>query len=337
MKNVLWQSLLLLCSAAYAYGINYPLSVTIELKNAAGQKELLEISGADLQKLYAHDYPGLLNGLFEEIQSRIDPQQPLEEHIPLAISKRQLEDLLALTKAAPNLPNEPISVDRIEAVLWAADYLLTNPSNLFPLLKTSSVYDLCHMYHNLPHFGYLHMLLSHALKIKQKEFPWHGHPTPLVLEKHDIPERGGIHVGVSSMAITPHGKRIVIGYYDATLLVVDQNEQGQWLEPQALVGHLEDICSVAITADGSRIVSSSLDGAIKIWDLKNEQWQLSKNIQVYEGTDRVINRFIPVTITADGRYVIGSKWDGIIRIWQENNTGIWQLHQELEGHTVADK
>jgi WD40 repeat protein len=69
--------------------------------------------------------------------------------------------------------------------------------------------------------------------------------------------------GVTSVAFSPDGKRIVSGSYDNTVKVWDA-ETGQ--ETLTLKGHSDYVRSVSFSPDGRRIASGSSDKMVKVWD-----------------------------------------------------------------------
>jgi hypothetical protein len=73
---------------------------------------------------------------------------------------------------------------------------------------------------------------------------------------------------VTSVSVTPDGRRAVSGSDDKTLRVWDL-ESGQCL--RTLAGHSGVVTSVSVTPDGRRAVSGSYDGTLRVWDLESGQ------------------------------------------------------------------
>ena len=73
---------------------------------------------------------------------------------------------------------------------------------------------------------------------------------------------------MSSVAVSPDGRRIVSGSDDRTVAVWDL-ESGTRIHQ--LTGHQKEVNSVAVSPDGRRIVSGSDDHTVAVWDLESGQ------------------------------------------------------------------
>lgn len=74
-----------------------------------------------------------------------------------------------------------------------------------------------------------------------------------------------------------------------------------------LDGHTREVKSLAITEDGKRAISASLDCTLKVWDLDQ-----GVALFVLQGHEQEI---YSVSMTPDGRLAISGSTDGIIKIW----------------------
>ena len=96
-------------------------------------------------------------------------------------------------------------------------------------------------------------------------------------------------------------------------------------ESEALVrtleGHTEDVCSVAVTADGRWVVSGCGGGTLEVWDLGRGQL-----VRTLRGHTKLVNS---VAVTADGRWAVSASDDSTLRVW---DLGSGQLVRVLEGH-----
>lgn len=74
-----------------------------------------------------------------------------------------------------------------------------------------------------------------------------------------------------------------------------------------LSGHLDSVNTVAVTPDGTKIISGSSDHTIKVWDLNT-----GTEILTLIGHTSPVNA---VTITPDGTRVISGASDNTVRVW----------------------
>jgi len=97
-----------------------------------------------------------------------------------------------------------------------------------------------------------------------------------------------------------------------------------WDELYTLKGHKDRVTAVAATPDGTRIVSASFDGTLKVWNL-----QTGELLRTLEGHTSHINA---VVVTPDGVCAISGSWDNTIGMWDlESGENV----RTLEGHTKA--
>ena len=143
---------------------------------------------------------------------------------------------------------------------------------------------------------------------------------------------------VTSVAVTPDGTLIVSGAGDSTIFIWDLATGGSAAGQRKqragapvgkpLTGHVRGVTSVAITPDGSRIVSGSLDATIRIWDL-------AKGTPVGEPLTGHAGEVTAVAVTPDGRRIVSGSLDATIRIWDlANGTPVGEpLHRPCRrGH-----
>jgi len=81
-----------------------------------------------------------------------------------------------------------------------------------------------------------------------------------------------------------------------------------------LEGHNDYVESVAITPDGTKIVSGSDDNKIKVWDIASTGGRL---LNTLEGHTSSVSS---VAITPDGTKIVSGSWDNTIKVW-DLNTG----------------
>lgn len=100
----------------------------------------------------------------------------------------------------------------------------------------------------------------------QKEDPWFR-PLTAALTPPESPLRRILraHSRVTSSAVLPDNRHVILGHSDGDLLVWDM-ETGR--NTMRIVGHTEKVSDVAVTADGFFAASSSDDGTVRVWDLE---------------------------------------------------------------------
>ena len=136
---------------------------------------------------------------------------------------------------------------------------------------------------------------------------------------------------VPAVAVTSDGRRAVSGSEDGTLKVWDA-ERG--IEQHTFTGHTtaigadsrfgfgKRIATVAVTADGRKVVSGSWDGTIKVWDLLR-----GDELRTLEGHGDGVYWVTPI-----GSRAVSASWDRTIKWWDlERGTELRSLSGP-EGH-----
>ena len=123
---------------------------------------------------------------------------------------------------------------------------------------------------------------------------------------------------ISSVSVSPDGRRAVSGGCDKTLRVWDL-ETGQCL--RTLEGHTDEVSCVSMSPDGRHAVSCSRDFTARVWDLETGQC-----LRTLEGHAYWVNI---VSVSPDGRHVVSGS-SKTLRVW-DLETG--QCIRTLEGHT----
>src|SRR5205814_1439842 len=111
---------------------------------------------------------------------------------------------------------------------------------------------------------------------------------------------------VTSLALTPDGKKLVSGSWDGTVRVWDV-QTGK--EPTVLESHESKIYAVAVSRDGKRAASAGGNGEVFVWDLES-------NAQVarLEGHDEE-SEVNGIAFTPGGKRVVTAASDGDIKVW----------------------
>jgi WD domain, G-beta repeat len=141
---------------------------------------------------------------------------------------------------------------------------------------------------------------------------------PLLREKAVLK---GHTKGVTSVAISRDGTRIVTGSEDNTARVWDAKT---FAELGRLAGHTGAVYSVAFSPDGARIVTGSADNTARVWDAKTfaELGRLKRH------TGAVWS----VAFSPDGARIVTGAADNTARVWDANTFA--ELGR-LTGHTGA--
>ncbi|MBE1494140.1 WD40 repeat protein [Amycolatopsis lexingtonensis] len=98
--------------------------------------------------------------------------------------------------------------------------------------------------------------------------------------------------------------------------------EGTFKDP--LIGHTGWVHSLALTPDGTQLVSGGGDGTIRQWDLRSGL-AVGEPIRAHEGA------VFTVVVTSDGNYVVSGGDDGTVRRWDlTSGTAVGSPHR---GHT----
>jgi WD40 repeat protein len=141
------------------------------------------------------------------------------------------------------------------------------------------------------------------------------------LESQKFP---AFHQAVRSAAFTPDGTQILVirgsrQESDKMLCLYDL-KTGE--EVRTCEGHTDTIYDVAISADGRRALSGSVDKTVRLWDLTT-----GKQVLGLEGhTDSVT----AVAFCPGGRRAVSGGLDKVVRLW-DLETG--KEIRSFEGHT----
>lgn len=131
--------------------------------------------------------------------------------------------------------------------------------------------------------------------------------------------------GVTSLTLSRDGDALATGGRDQTIRLFQLDSGGLMLanEPSwSLVGHDDEVLSVAWSPDGSRLASASIDRSIALWD--RVAMRPEARIMQHEGWVSAL------AASADGRLLASAAFDRTVRLW-EVETGL-ALRAPLTGH-----
>lgn len=112
--------------------------------------------------------------------------------------------------------------------------------------------------------------------------------------------------GVTTLTGIPESNLMIYGFWDGTIKVANL-ETGKEFAPLKLEFRSTWICGVAVTPDGKRLVSGSLDNTLKIWKLNKE-----KEIFNQAGHAAGVNALL---IIPNGKQVISGSGDNTLKVW----------------------
>ena len=118
---------------------------------------------------------------------------------------------------------------------------------------------------------------------------------------------------------------------DATPIVFASDRHVQVLDASTgrllkfLKGHTDVVRSVALSSDGTRIVSGSMDKSVRVWDASTGS--TGAELGTLNGHTKGVTS---IAFSSDGRRIVSGSWDNSVRMW-DASTGA-EL-KTLNGHT----
>jgi len=99
--------------------------------------------------------------------------------------------------------------------------------------------------------------------------------------------------------------------------------RGAWRD-HVLKGHGSGVNALAMSADGTRILSGSSDGTMKLWDRASGDCLVT-----FEGTHSELNPIHAVALSKDGTRALSGHNDSMIRLW---DTATGEHLKDIRGH-----
>jgi WD40 repeat protein/uncharacterized membrane protein YqjE/energy-coupling factor transporter ATP-binding protein EcfA2 len=132
----------------------------------------------------------------------------------------------------------------------------------------------------------------------------------------------------ASVAISPNGKRLMVGFADGTLRWYSQPELKLLWED---IAHSADVQRLAFNADGSLLVSVSLDGSAKLWQVKDDKLEMQK---LYLNHKEAINA---AAFSPDSTKIVTASYDDNIGIFdlKRNTVKFYQSDQHEDFNSVS--
>jgi WD40 repeat protein/nucleoside phosphorylase len=122
----------------------------------------------------------------------------------------------------------------------------------------------------------------------------------------------------ASVAFSPDGALLAVGYGDGTVVIRDAVSGGA---VRVLDGHVSVVRSIAFSPDGRVLASASDDSSVRLWS--PDTGQLLRTLEGHASKVR------SVAFSPDGRVLASASADRSVRLWSPD-TG--QLLRTLEGH-----
>ena len=140
----------------------------------------------------------------------------------------------------------------------------------------------------------------------ERGFPWLRalRPPPMHLGTAQQAVLRGHDKGVTSVAFSPSGDRIVSGSKDNTVRLWDART-GE--ELAILRGHEDHVTSVVFSPGGERIVSGSNDKTVRLWDARS-----GAELAVLRGHE---DHVTSVAFSPDGERIVSGSNDETVRVW----------------------
>jgi WD40 repeat protein len=125
---------------------------------------------------------------------------------------------------------------------------------------------------------------------------------------------------INSVAISPDGRRVLIGSEDKTARLWDV---ASGKELQRFVGHTNEVTSVAFSPDGRTILTGGKDKTARLWDVES-----GRELRRFPHSD-----FVPaVAFSPNGRTILTGCLDKIARLW---DVATGKELQRFVGHTAG--
>ncbi len=130
--------------------------------------------------------------------------------------------------------------------------------------------------------------------------------------------------GISSIAISSSGKKIIVGSFNGSANIFEINNQDTLINLDEIItlrGHRKDVTTVALSSDNKYILTGSKDGSCIVWDSNGKQINTIENAKYSE--------ILSVATSSDGKYFLIGSRNGIATLL---TTSKFQTKIVLKGH-----
>ena len=116
--------------------------------------------------------------------------------------------------------------------------------------------------------------------------------------------------GTPVLALSPDNRWAAMACEDNNEVRIRDTGSGEVVH--TLRGHAGDVCALAFSPDGGRLVSSGMDRTLKVWDT-------TSGLEVITLRGHT-NRANGVAFSPDGQRILSMGMDGTVRIWDATPT-----------------
>ena len=128
---------------------------------------------------------------------------------------------------------------------------------------------------------------------------------------------------ISCVALSGNGSRVICGFNDGTVRVVDREGRAS---AHILEGHTGSVFRVALSADGKRAISASDDATLRVWDLEGETPP-----RILHGPTGVV----AAVLRDDGKRAVCVNAEGTVQAWELGDSKQQELTEERIRYTNA--
>jgi WD40 repeat protein len=133
---------------------------------------------------------------------------------------------------------------------------------------------------------------------------------------------------IETMEIAPDDKHVIIALSDANLLVLDLEKCSICGE---LIGHSKAVEAIAVTQDGTQVITAGQDNTVRIWDMPSRKKIATRVKETAERPqDTLMGKVTATVFTPDSQQAIGGSAHGEIGIWDMGSGKLLRKFQAVD-------